>query len=1226
MAKPAIMTLDDDSSVLNSVERDLRAHYGQEYRIIPINNGKTALEYLKRLEQRNETVALFLVDQRMPEMSGVEFLMEAIQTFPQAKRVLLTAYADTQAAIDSINEVGLNYYLMKPWHPPEKKLYPILDELLEDWKAHVRLPYDGIRIAGTLWSLPSHETKDFLTRHQIPYQWLDIEADSNTRKLVEDASPDIKLPVIFFPDGTLLVAPDLRELADKVGLQTRAGLPFYDLVVIGSGPAGLAAAVYAGSEGLKCLVIEKAAPGGQAGSSPKIENYLGFPTGISGDDLTRRAVSQAKRFGVEILSAQEANQVQIRDGYRIVCLSDGTEISCHSVLVATGASFHVLKMPGADTLTGAGIYYGAAYTEAIYYKDKNIAVVGGANSAAQGALYLSRFACKVTVLVRGHQPTASKYLVDAIGYNKVQGNFVFTARISNRFWVPGSERGQIGLIARQDLTPRSRFSLVDDQGESPVATTYFEGRPTHGGNDNFSVSPLPGGAHHDWLRIRREGSTFIGESSPDLDLDGKPDGFGELGRMTWRNPPDAVLVGLAVSSFTSTCTIDVTRGTFDSVRLEPSGSIVPLAAPDPVGVEITWTDVPRSIAAAGLEYTIDIDDGTTFLRGTADGVPILGASSARVLTGITEHGPVAAFDLPNAHAIGAECPGTGIAEPSPGEVAIAGAGADIWANGDQFLFAYKEVAGDFSARVTIRDRQFAPGSRWGRHGIMARQDCSPRSRYSFIADAGEDPQDSTSFEGRQTQGGGDNFDIDPPTSAQHADTLRLDRCGNELIGYVREEVGGFGGDPGDWVEIGRHEWVLDPPAAVQLGLAVTSGMLCEVTTITFEDWEVLPRCDAPVGHLVCTVNGSGGLDASWVNPPGADPAVPISIEVNGVEITTVPGSSTSASLDKNRFLEGQISRIAVINSSTVPASCSHPPGVSPQGFIKKWLILGPFTRPGGPAPGEDIIALDYLIDGATTEANTMPAAGQSITPDYGNVAASTGLASTPGRPDLNPGRVPTWFEHEDRDDTIDFNLDVFKTDINSVMCYAAAYVTVAEETTVDLGLASDDSVQVLIDGAQVHIDNVSRVFDTANTVQDTVPVLLTPGCHLVLVKVFDGLGSHGFRLRFQDATGSPVVPGRIGLACMAGGGFRRGDSDTNGAVNITDAVRILNVLFLGIGSITCDDAADSDDNGSVNITDAVRILNVLFLGIGVIPSPGSDTCGADPSDDALNPCVYGGDC
>ena len=418
MPKPVIFAIDDDTSVLNSVERDLRTRYGQEYRILPINEGKAALDYLKKLEQRNETVALFLVDQRMPAMSGTEFLVEAVRTYPQAKRVLLTAYADSQAAIDSINEVGLNYYLMKPWHPPEERLYPILDELLEDWKAHVRLPYEGIRVAGTLWSLTSHEVKDFLTRHQIPYQWLDIEKDSNVRKLVEGVSPEMKLPVIFFPGGNVLVGPNLKELAEKVGLQTRAGLPFYDLVVIGSGPAGLAAAVYAGSEGLKCLVIEKAAPGGQAGSSPKIENYLGFPTGISGDDLARRAVSQARRFGVEILSAQEAKQVFVKDEYRIVKLSDATELSCHAVLIATGASFHTLKMPGADALTGAGIYYGAAYTEAMNYKDQNVFVVGGANSAAQGALYLSRFASKVTVLIRGHQPTASKYLVDALYDNE----------------------------------------------------------------------------------------------------------------------------------------------------------------------------------------------------------------------------------------------------------------------------------------------------------------------------------------------------------------------------------------------------------------------------------------------------------------------------------------------------------------------------------------------------------------------------------------------------------------------------------------------------------------------------------------------------------------------------------------------------------------------------------------------------------------------------------------
>lgn len=418
MPKPVIFTIDDDASVLNSVERDLRAHYGQEYRILPIDSAKTALNYLGKIQQRNETVALFLVDQRMPEMDGVGFLREAIRAFPHAKRVLLTAYADTQAAIDSINEVGLDYYLMKPWHPPEERLYPILDELLEDWKAHVRLPYEGIRVAGTLWSLSSHQAKDFLTRHQIPYQWLDIEKDSNARQLVEGISSEsTRLPIVFFPDGKTLVQPNLKELAEKVGLQTRADLPFYDIVVIGSGPAGLASAVYAGSEGYRCLVIERSAPGGQAGSSPKIENYLGFPTGISGDDLTRRAVSQAKRFGVEILSAQEAKQVSVNNTYRMIRLSDGAEISCHALLIATGASFHTLKMPGAAELTGAGIYYGAAYTEAMNYKDQDVFVVGGANSAAQGAIYLSQFARKVRVLIRGPRLTASKYLVDALEQN-----------------------------------------------------------------------------------------------------------------------------------------------------------------------------------------------------------------------------------------------------------------------------------------------------------------------------------------------------------------------------------------------------------------------------------------------------------------------------------------------------------------------------------------------------------------------------------------------------------------------------------------------------------------------------------------------------------------------------------------------------------------------------------------------------------------------------------------
>lgn len=415
MAKPVIFSLDDDPSVLNSVERDLRARYGQEYRILSINAGKAALEYLKKLMQRNETIALFLVDQRMPEMSGTEFLEEAIRIFPQAKRVLLTAYADTEAAIDSINEIRLDYYLMKPWHPPEERLYPVLDELLEDWKVRAHLPFDGIRIAGALWSSESHTVKEFLTRHQIPFQWLDIDRDENALSLMESVSErETKLPVVFFPGGKHLIQPDLKSLADKVGLQTKAELPFYDLIVLGSGPAGLATAVYAGTEGLSTLVIEKRAPGGQAGSSPKIENYLGFPTGISGDDLTRRAVTQARRFGVEILTAQAAAKVSVRDSYRIVELEDGSEISAHTVMIATGAFFQTLKMPGADKLTGVGVYYGAAYTEAMNFKDKHVFVVGGANSASQGALYLARFASKVSMLVRGPALGSSHYLVEAL--------------------------------------------------------------------------------------------------------------------------------------------------------------------------------------------------------------------------------------------------------------------------------------------------------------------------------------------------------------------------------------------------------------------------------------------------------------------------------------------------------------------------------------------------------------------------------------------------------------------------------------------------------------------------------------------------------------------------------------------------------------------------------------------------------------------------------------------
>ncbi len=415
MAKPVILVVDDDTVVLNAVERDLRKKYGRDYRIQKSDSGVAALDYLRQLQRRNEAVALFVADQRMPHMTGVQFLEQARALYPQAKKVLLTAYADTEAAIAAINQVELDHYLMKPWDPPDEHLYPILDELLDDWKVQARPPFEGIRVAGTLWSLSSHQIKDFLVRHQLPYQYLDVESDAKARALVEEYNQgQLRIPTVFFPDGTALAEPTLQQVAEKAGLSTEAAMQFYDLIIIGGGPAGLSAAVYASSEGLDCLLIEKHAPGGQAGSSPKIENYLGFPMGISGSDLTRRAMIQARRLGAELLTAQAAAAVHLLDRYKIITLANGAEVSCHTLLLATGASFNTLKMPGAAELSGAGIYYGAAHTEAFYYKDQPVFVAGGANSAAQGALFLSRYARKVTVLIRGPEIIAAQHLVNAL--------------------------------------------------------------------------------------------------------------------------------------------------------------------------------------------------------------------------------------------------------------------------------------------------------------------------------------------------------------------------------------------------------------------------------------------------------------------------------------------------------------------------------------------------------------------------------------------------------------------------------------------------------------------------------------------------------------------------------------------------------------------------------------------------------------------------------------------
>ena len=420
MAKPVLLTIDDDAEVLRAIERDLRRKYAGEYRVLRAESGTAAMEIVRELKLRNNAVALFLADQRMPGMSGVEFLEQAIALFPDAKRVLLTAYADTDAAIAAINDAGVNHYLLKPWDPPEENLYPVLDDLLEDWQADFPPQFEGIRVLGNRWSPESHSIKDFLARNHVPYQWLDIEtaaADKEVRGLLDllDDEEKQNLPLVIFPNGQRLLRPALTEIAKNVGLKTRATEAFYDLAIVGGGPAGLAAAVYGASEGLRTVMIEREAPGGQAGMSSRIENYLGFPSGLSGGDLARRAVVQARRFGVEILSA-EATSVRLDGQYRLLQLADGAELSCHAMLVATGVQWRKLNAPGVERLTGAGIYYGAAMTEALSCKDEDVFVIGGANSAGQAAMYFSKYARRVVMLVRGSSLSSSmsQYLINQL--------------------------------------------------------------------------------------------------------------------------------------------------------------------------------------------------------------------------------------------------------------------------------------------------------------------------------------------------------------------------------------------------------------------------------------------------------------------------------------------------------------------------------------------------------------------------------------------------------------------------------------------------------------------------------------------------------------------------------------------------------------------------------------------------------------------------------------------
>lgn len=417
MTPPIIFVIDDDPQVLRAITRDLRTQFRQHYRILSTTSVQEALDSLLDLKNKGETIAVFISDQRMPEMEGVEFLQKAREFFPDAKRVLLTAYSDTDAAIKAINNVQLDYYLMKPWDPPEEKLYPVIGDLLDDWQANFRPPFKGIKVIGYQFSPKSHEIKEFLSGNLVPYQWQDVELNKEAQELLKLNNIALKdLPALFLEDGRCYCSPSIPQVAEKIGLNPTIKNTVYDVVIIGAGPAGLAASVYGASEGLKTLLVERLSPGGQAGTSSRIENYLGFPNGLSGSDLTRRAITQATRLGAEVLLPRSVREICQKDGYKKVMLDNGEEINTHAIVITTGVDYRKLETRGVPDFTGAGIYYGAAMTEAAAFRDCEVFVVGGGNSAGQAAMHLSKFAGNVNIVIRREDLTAtmSAYLIDQI--------------------------------------------------------------------------------------------------------------------------------------------------------------------------------------------------------------------------------------------------------------------------------------------------------------------------------------------------------------------------------------------------------------------------------------------------------------------------------------------------------------------------------------------------------------------------------------------------------------------------------------------------------------------------------------------------------------------------------------------------------------------------------------------------------------------------------------------
>lgn len=833
-------------------------------------------------------------------------------------------------------------------------------------------------------------------------------------------------------------------------------------------------------------------------------------------------------------------------------------------------------------------------------------------------------------------------------YLKVRGDFQFTAHIKDRVFVPGSRWGKHGLMARQDLSNRSRYSFAHDQGEDPRDETRWAGRQTHGGSDNFEISEvIPDGEHHDYLRLERRGNVFTGLSwdGQSVDGNGNPSWI-QLGDHDWgAGAPEAVLVGLALTSHTTECGQSPTAITFDEVRLDLMGgaSIVPLTTtPETGGARLEWTARRGDLDSPGLSHRIALDAGIADFYGTVDGERIFGDVYARILSPARELGPIdlnrdnqPEFD--HLHMIGEPCPGAAAAASPAGEITLTGAGTGIWSDGDQFLFAYKEFTGDFSAQATFGDKKFTPNTDWGMHGLMARQGCSTRARYSFIHDNGGNPAYGITFSARPTHGGRDNYLTHGPfKESDHLNTIRLDRCGSEFRAYALDTEGKAGLSC-EWALVASHDWGPDAPDTVQIGLAVTTFQSCEPTIITFKDWIVTPECEgseilsckAPVYDLICQNNGGGGLDLSWKNYDFADFAIPIEIQVNGKKMKAVPGDATSVTLAASE-LEVGVNTIRVVNFSGQAVQC---------GYFKGEELA---VNCGGPRLAPGLGAYD-LGDGRIWEEDSslnpspfLKTAG-SYNADFslGFIppfkTADTSLTAPLGFID-HPARSRLFATERWKDGDLEYAIPLERGDYEVTLLFAEGCCSSGCEDLPDPELSSGPCrvFDIYVNGELVE-DQFAQHVVASRKAGEPLPnsrwgVALAMGPYRVEDTEVVDILIQDLGFKNNPPENSSLKGIHLKKARAPQPRFRRGDADASGVVDISDPINNLTYQFLGTFQTTCLDALDDDDSGAIDISDPIYSLTRQFVGGPPQPPPGPERCGEDPTPETPENLGCEGEC